>query len=212
MADEDDQWLYGDSNPELASTEEKKPELVDEKVRVNVQAPEFHVNFLIYQPNESELAEEALPQEDGEPGEVKNEEQREDEKEEKMEKDENGTAGDEEEEDEDSDEDNVNVVIGDISKSAPTYTNLNIHKRGAMVPAGKVCFISLEIPQCIVCFYRVWEVNFQSRSLNPWALSTGCLLLISIWKFWKRSRGVSPVRISLIILIMGMGGVEYRGG
>jgi cobalamin biosynthesis protein CobT len=51
---------------------------------------------------------------------------------------------DDEAEDEDSDEDNVNVVIGDISKSAPTYTNLNIHKRGGLVPSGKVhLYISL---------------------------------------------------------------------
>lgn len=40
---------------------------------------------------------------------------------------------DDEDEDDDSDEDNVNVIIGDLNKSGPTYTNINIPKRGPTI-------------------------------------------------------------------------------
>lgn len=58
---------------------------------------------------------------------------------------ENGEIGEEEEaaeeeddDEDDSDEDNVHVIIGDINRSSPSYTNLNISKRGPTIPAPGV--------------------------------------------------------------------------
>lgn len=137
-ADEDDKWLYGDNENEGAADNrseappgedsQSKNDLMEDEVSSEVsqdatknaplQPPEIRND------EEDEEEKEKSPQEPGEAGEIIDKPQRE-----------NGELDEEEDdEDEDSDEDNVNVIIGDINKSGPTYTNINIAKRGITMP------------------------------------------------------------------------------
>lgn len=79
-------------------------------------------------------------------GEVENEKQDENEEEE---------DDDEDDDDEDSEDDNVNVIIGDINKTGPTYTNLNIPKRGPTITGPGVKVSSKTVYFLVVKIYLI---------------------------------------------------------
>lgn len=145
--DEDDKWLYGDNENESAHGEASENPPAEE----GTQSKD---DFNLDEEASSEVSQDVSKTTSLQPPEVRNDDEEEEEEKEEdklmssaetgeiIEKPgkENGELDDDDEEDEDdeeddSDEDNVNVIIGDINKSGPTYTNLNIPKRGPAIPA-----------------------------------------------------------------------------
>ncbi|KAK6633546.1 hypothetical protein RUM44_004153 [Polyplax serrata] len=146
MADEDERWLYGDCNQdeneqekETNETAEKANTEVDENV--NLKPAEFRIEpDNVTAENDGKEETEKTTEESPEKMDVIEEEEKkengecENENEKKKENEEEEDEDDEEDdEDDDSDEDNVNVIIGDLNKSGPTYTNINIPKRGPTI-------------------------------------------------------------------------------
>lgn len=141
QVDEDDKWLYGDNDGEPAQDEAPENPSAEEESQ-----PKEDFNLDKESSNDgtedvSKTASVQPPEETNEEEETEDKLMSSTETGEIVEKPgkENGELDDddeeEEDEEEDSDEDNVNVIIGDINKSGPTYTNLNIPKRGPAVPA-----------------------------------------------------------------------------
>ncbi|KAL0281044.1 UNVERIFIED_CONTAM: hypothetical protein PYX00_002159 [Menopon gallinae] len=134
MADEDERWLYGDSaqeenenppqkEPEPAEKEEEtpaEPPKTEEEKPPGKEPEEEKIEEPVKEPAESSENKEAEGKENGEIGE------------------EEEAAEEEDDDEDDSDEDNVHVIIGDINRSSPSYTNINISKRGPTIPAPGV--------------------------------------------------------------------------
>ncbi|CAG9863331.1 unnamed protein product [Phyllotreta striolata] len=132
MADdiEDDQWLYGDT-PDISAAENETTEK---------EPPESEENV----PQEDSVSQEFQPPaDDGPPGvdaeETEKDKENEEPGPEPMEDGEvqqNGDDSEREDDDDDSDDD-VNVVIGDIKATTPSYTSLNIKRTGLLTSVDK---------------------------------------------------------------------------
>lgn len=136
--DEDDKWLYGDNENEGPPGHDRPDgDIPDLPPGEEESQPK---NDVIEDEASSELSQDAVKT-PLQPPEIRTEEEKAMSSTEAAEigekSKENGECEeeDEDDDDDDSDEDNVNVIIGDINKSGPTYTNINIAKRGPVVPA-----------------------------------------------------------------------------
>ncbi|KAJ8916221.1 hypothetical protein NQ315_016360 [Exocentrus adspersus] len=125
MADEleDDQWLYGEA-PDLNIGDAPNESQIEEEPSPGGEAPA------------PTLVTQAAVEDDGPPG-VDNHEQ-ENGQEDGVEDGEVRQNGDDSEKEdlEDDSDDDVNVVIGDIKATAPSYTSLNIKRGGLLTSVG----------------------------------------------------------------------------
>ncbi|XP_021941605.1 pre-mRNA 3'-end-processing factor FIP1-like [Zootermopsis nevadensis] len=135
----EDQWLYGDSNPEppeIETKNEQKAEATDETTAEVTQQDE----------NTGESDQLPVPEPPTIPPPSEHEDDQLSRGEEQLQAparkeagveetaNENGDGDDDEDEDEEDSDDDVQVVIGDI-KTSPTYTSLNIKRGGLLTSA-----------------------------------------------------------------------------